>query len=468
MYQQKFVNRKEELDFLNERQKTDLSEFIVLYGRRRVGKTELLLKFLENKKGIFFLASTEGDRQNIKDFSRVAGRFIGDENLGALEFDGWQGFFEILFKHKAFDAMLKKQKIIIMIDEFPFLIQSNKDIPSIFHKIWELIMKKENVMLILSGSAVSVMESEVLDRKSPLYGRRTGQWQLQPLFFSHLKEFLPYSIEELAMTWYVIGGVPAYLLRFDQNLSFWDNIKNAILKKGAYLYMEAEVLLNDEFREPKNYKLIFNAIALGSNTLGEICNHTGLDKSMVSKYLDVLKNLHIIREEIPVTASRKLKKRHYFISDPYFNFWFRYVYPNRIDLEAGRTEEVLELIKRDFSDYGGPMFEVLIDELIRTKNILTHFSFSEIGRWWHKDMEIDIVGLCETTKEIVFIECKWQEKINARQILAELKDKAKSVQWNNEKRIEHYVICAKSFKYKIAEPDLTLIELNDLGKTAKK
>lgn len=450
MSQQKFVDRKEELGFLEERYKTDSSEFIVLYGRRRVGKTELLLKFLENKKGVYLLASTEGDRQNIKDFSKVVGRFIGDENLGTLEFDSWQSFFETLFKHKAFDAMLKKEKIAIIIDEFPFLIQSNKDIPSIFHKIWELIMKNENIMLVLSGSSVAVMESEVLDKKSPLYGRRTGQWQLQPLHFSYLKEFLPYSLEELAMVWYVTGGIPAYLPKFSPKQSFWENIQNAVLKKGTYLYTEAELLLNDEFREPKNYKLIFKAIALGCHTLGEICNNTGLDKSMVSKYLDVLKGLHIVREEIPVTASRKFKRRLYLICDPYFNFWFRYVYPNRIDLEAGRSEEITALIKKDFSNYAGPMFEVLVDELIRTKYVLKQFSFTEIGRWWHGGEEIDIVALNETAKEIAFVECKWQSLSHkeAEKVLFYLQEKSKHVDWNIGKRKEYFAIFAKKIEGK--------------------
>lgn len=450
MSQQKFVDRKEELGFLEERYKTDSSEFVVLYGRRRVGKTELLLKFLENRNGIYLLASTEGDRQNIKDFSKIVGRFIRDENLSTLDFDSWQSFFEALFKHKAFDAMLKKQKIVIIIDEFPFLIQSNKDIPSIFHKIWELIMKNENIMLILSGSAVAVMESEVLDKKSPLYGRRTGQWQLQPLHFSYLKEFLPYSLEELAMVWFVTGGIPAYLPKFSPKLSFWENIQNAVLKKGTYLYTEAELLLNDEFREPKNYKLIFKAIALGSNTLGEICNNTGLDKSMVSKYLDVLKSLHIVREEIPVTASRKFKRRLYLISDPFFNFWFRYVYPNRIDLEAGRSEEITELVKKDFSDYAGHMFEVLVDELIRTKYVLKQFSFSEIGRWWYGGEEIDIVALNEATKDIVFAECKWQNlsQKDAKRVLFDLQEKSKHVEWNLEKRKEYFAIFAKKIEGK--------------------
>lgn len=463
MSQQNFVNRKEELDFLEERYKSASAEFVVLYGRRRVGKTELLLKFLENKKGVYFLASTEGDRQNIRDFSKVAGRFIGDENLGRLEFDGWQSFFETLFGHKTFDAMLKKEKVVIILDEFPFLIQSNRNIPSIFQKIWELIVGRENVMLILSGSAIAVMESDVLDKKSPLYGRRTCQWQLQPLHFSHLAEFLPYSLEELAMVWYIVGGIPAYIPKFNPEVRFWENVRNAVLKKGSYLYMEAETLLNYEFREPKNYKLMFKAIALGCNTLGEICNHTGLDKSMVSKYLEVLKKLYIIREEAPVTASRKFKRRLYFVSDPYFNFWFRYVYPNRIDLEAGRSEEVLALVKKDFSEYSGPMFEVLVDELIRTRYVLKEFSFSKIGRWWHKDKEIDLVALNDQAKEILFCECKWQDKVDAKKVLSELKEKSKFVDWNNDKRTENYAIFAKSFKEKIKEQNLMLFDLKDLG-----
>jgi len=473
MYQQKFVDRNDALAFLEERYKSNSPEMAVLYGRRRVGKTELMLKFLENKKGIYFLASTEGDRQNIRDFSRIAGRFINDENFSRLDFPDWHIFFETLIKHAAFSETMKKEKIVIVMDEFPFLIQSNRAIPSIFQKIWELAMKKENIMLVLSGSAIGIMESEVLGVKSPLYGRRTGQWQLHPLDFIYLKGFLPYSMEQLAMTWFAVGGIPAYLLKFAPKISFWENISNNVIKKGSYLYMEAEMLLNDEFREPKNYKLIFKAVALGCNTLGEIYNYTGFDKSMVSKYLEVLKKLHIIKEEIPVTASEKFKRRLYFISDPYFNFWFRFVYPNKIDLEAGRNEEILFLIKKDFPEYSGHMFEFLVEEMIRNKHILDEFSFSKIGRWWHKDMEIDIVALNERTKEILFCECKWQNKKTDVSVLADLKEKAKYVIWNNESRKERFVVVSKSGFTKDAESfakenGFLLFDLNDLEKLLSK
>ncbi len=397
MSQQNFVNRKTELQFLETRYKSKSSEFIVIYGRRRVGKTELMLKFLENKKGMYFLASTEGDRQNIKDFSKIVGKIIDDDNFSKVEFSGWHSLFETLFKHKTFCELIEHKKFIIIIDEFPFLIQSNKATPSIFQKIWELVMKNENIMLMLSGSAVSVMESEVLGHKSPLYGRRTGQWQVQALDFKHVKDFLPYNTEDLINTWFVVGGIPEYLLKFDADLTFWENVLDNVITKGTYLFEETDFLLNEEFREPKNYKLIFKGIALGYNTLGEICNYTGLDKSMVSKYLNVLCRMRILRDEMPVTASSKFKKRLYFMEEPYFNFWFRYVYPNRIDLEANRNEQVLELIKKDFPRYSGHMFEILVMELMTKGTILSDHSFSKIGRWWHKDAEIDIVGLNENT-----------------------------------------------------------------------
>jgi len=466
MSQQNFVNRKTELQFLETRYKSKSSEFIVIYGRRRVGKTELMLKFLENKKGMYFLASTEGDRQNIKDFSKIVGKIIDDDNFSKVEFSGWHSLFETLFKHKTFCELIEHKKFIIIIDEFPFLIQSNKATPSIFQKIWELVMKNENIMLMLSGSAVSVMESEVLGHKSPLYGRRTGQWQVQALDFKHVKDFLPYNTEDLINTWFVVGGIPEYLLKFDADLTFWENVLDNVITKGTYLFEETDFLLNEEFREPKNYKLIFKGIALGYNTLGEICNYTGLDKSMVSKYLNVLCRMRILRDEMPVTASSKFKKRLYFMEEPYFNFWFRYVYPNRIDLEANRNEQVLELIKKDFPRYSGHMFEILVMELMTKGTILSDNSFSKIGRWWHKDAEIDIVGLNENTGMIHFVECKWTDlnEGEALQVLNELQVKSDLVQWNNDTREEFFVLVARSVEGKglIREMGVFVFDMEDL------
>ncbi|MBI5871485.1 ATP-binding protein, partial [archaeon] len=432
--------------------------------------------FLQDKKGLYFLASTEGDKENINNFKIKVSELIGDSSFAEIDFKDWFSLFETLSKNINFLVKKKKDKLVICFDEFPYLISYNSAIPSIFQRIYDLILKNLNLMLILNGSSISMMEEEVLSEKSPLYGRRTGQWQLQPLSFVFFKNFFNYKIADLMNCWFVLGGIPEYLLHFDPSVTFWENVKNEILTKGRYLYEDVEILLRIEFREPKNYKLIFKAIALGKTRLGEICNFTGLDKAMVSKYLDTLKNLYLIKEEIPVTASLKFKRRLFILADPYFNFWFRYVYPNKIDLEAYRCKEVLKKIKKDFPYYSGVMFERLVEDLIREKKLLKKFSFIEIGRQWgrlpkgSKDQsqyEIDICALDEQTKEILFAECKWQEGVNIYNILNELKEKAKYVDWHNNERKEYYAIFAKSFKKKLIEFDgkkVYCFDLEDIGK----
>lgn len=467
MSQHKFVNRQEELAFLEQEYRSKKAAFVVLYGRRRVGKTELSLRFMRGKTGLYFLASTEGDMENISNFKAKVADLIKDPTFGKIEFKDWFSLFETLANNVNFLSLTRQSKVIICIDEFSYLIAANPAIPSIFQKIYDLVLNKLNIMLVLAGSSVSMMEEAVLRSKSPLYGRRTGQWFLQPLSFIFLKDFLNYNVEDLLNVWFVVGGIPEYLLKFDSALPFWDNVKAKILTKGTYLYDEAEVLLRAEFREPKNYKLIFKAIALGQTTLGEICSFTGLDKSMVSKYLDVLKNLYIIKEEKPVTASQKFKRRLYMLADPYFNFWFRYVYPNKIDLEAHRKEEILKKIKADWPNYASIMFERLVEELIRKKAFFKNIPWTRIGRWWYKDKEIDIIALNDEAREILFVECKWQDKVDAIQVLKKLKETARFVDWHKGIRKELYAIFAKSFKQKIEEKNIFCFDLHDIEKILK-
>ncbi|MBS3136945.1 ATP-binding protein [Candidatus Woesearchaeota archaeon] len=471
MTQQKFINRKEELAFLERAYASKKSEMIILYGRRRIGKTELLIKFLEKKSGFYFLASTESDQQNINNFKTKLSEFINDASIAEINFKDWFSLFDTASKNINFINAAKKNKIIICIDEFPYLISTNPAITSLFQKAYDLILKNNNCMLILTGSSIMMMEENVLGEKSPLYGRRTGQWLLKPLSFAHIKDFFDYKIEESINVWSVLGGIPEYLLHFDNSASFWGNVKDKILSKGEYLYDEAEVLMRTEFREPRNYMIIFKAIAFGKTTLGEICSFTGMDKSMVSKYIDVLKTLHLIKEEIPITASPKFKRRLYSLSDHYFTFWFRYVYSNKIDLEAYRKDEIVAKIKRNFSEYSGFMFEKLIEELIREKILLKNYSFTKIGKWWHEEKEIDIVAFNEETNQLLLGECKWQEKVDAYKIISLLNEKADSVAWHNSDRKEIYAVFAKSFSRKIdffKGNKVVCIDLLDIEKSIKK
>jgi len=306
---------------------------------------------------------------------------------------------------------------------------------------------------------------------------------LNPLDFPHLKEFLPtYNVEELVKIWTFVGGVPAYLIKINPKVGFWKNVL-ANIKKGSYLYEEAEILLRDEFKEPRNYKLILKAISLGYKTLGKICNFTGLDKSMVSKYLEVLKEVKIIREVIPITEPKRFKGRLYEILDPYFNFWFRFVYPNKIDIEAHREYVVIENIKKEFSSYMGFMFEVFIEELIRKKYLFKDRFFTRIGKQCGKiarpfkpekgkdTYEIDILAINEKSREILAAECKWQSKVNAEKVVRELNEKLSYVDWHNKKRKESFAIFAKSFSKKIRsfnEKKVYCFNLKDLKKVLRK
>ena len=445
MSQRIFVDRERELRDLEERHATDTAECIVLYGRRRVGKTALLLRFLEEKPGIYFLASEEGDVQNIREFAHHAAQFLQDPAFELPRYPDWPSLFTAMVRHTGFAGRFSGTKIVIVIDEFPYLIAKNPAIPSIFQKCWDEVFSAAPVMLVLSGSSVSTMETEVLGIKSPLYGRRTGQWQVQPLAFPYIGQFVPYTTEECTMTWFVLGGIPAYLLRFDPGRPFWENVKSAILSRGAYLAMEGDLLLTYEFREPANYRMIFRALASGCTTLADICNTTGLDKSMVSKYLSVLVRLRLIDEEIPVTAAPNFRKRHYVISDPYLSFYFRYIVPNRIDLEAERTDEVLERIRTSFPEYAGRMFETLCTDLIRTGLLFADLHFTTLGRWWHKEQEIDIVGLDESSGRALFCECKWRSlsRTDAERILSGLEKKSLEVRWRNSQRTEIFCLVGK-------------------------
>ncbi|EQD77123.1 DEXX-box atpase, partial [mine drainage metagenome] len=205
-------------------------------------KTELISRFIGDR-GVYFLATTEGDRENISSFKAVISKFLGDDSILKASFADWHSFFSVLTSSSSFQAKARRSKIIIAIDEFPYLIEANRAIPSVFQKVYDTTLSQLDVMLILSGSSISIMENEVLSYKSPLYGRRTGQIQLSPLKFRHLAEFVDYSFEDLCKTYFVFGGVPEYLLKLDPDIGFQENLSRNMLSKGAPLYEEAEFLL---------------------------------------------------------------------------------------------------------------------------------------------------------------------------------------------------------------------------------
>jgi AAA+ ATPase superfamily predicted ATPase len=456
---QQFVDRENELRLLEDTYKQNKSSLIIIYGRRRIGKTELIKQFIKDKRHIYFLADTRTDRDNINEIQKAISSCIQNPLFERVEFTDWLELF------REFEKLLK-ERVIIVIDEFPYLIESNKAIPSIFQKIWDLNLSEKDICLVLLGSSISMMEDHTLNYRAPLYGRRTAQLQLQPLKFKYIGKFLPYRVEELVKVYGITDGIPLYILKFEPGLNFDDNLKENIFRVGKFLYQEAEILLKEELRETARYFSILKAIAYGKHGFGEIVNFTKLDKGIISKYLDNLAIIRLIRKEYPVTQKKEVRNARYVFNDNYFNFWFRYVYPYKSLIEEGRIDRLFYLIKEDFNSYLGFVFEKICMEFLWEQDL--PFLFTKLGRWWHRDKEIDLVALNEGTKEIAFFEVKWSDlKLEeARRTLRELEGKASFVDWNKRERMEHFGLIAKRLegKEKLKAEGYLCYDLGDIEK----
>lgn len=456
-----FVDREKEIEFLNSICSKKGFKLIVLYGRRRVGKTELLKHFLERKKGAYALLTDESLKENLKELKSKFYELTGKDYFLNIE---TESLYE-LFKY--FVQEIKDQDSILAIDEFPYLLSINRGFLSTFQKIIDELLKNTNHALILCGSSLSIMENDVLGYKSPIYGRDVNSWKLLPFQFKVIYN-LSKDINIAMEKYFIFGNIPYYIKFYDDNESLHKNIRINLLTKGTNLYDEPLILLRQEFKESRTYRLILKYISLGYRSLGKLCSATGLDKSNIMKYLSTLEETNLIKHILPLGMKRK---GNYEIIDPLIKFWLKFVYPNKDKLEIGNIAQVEEILNRDINSYFGQAFEYLIEDLLNLQTFLEFQRFTRIHRWWEKDKEIDLVTLNEKDKEILFCECKWKDKVDAEAILQELSEKAKYVKWNNENRKESFAVFAKSFNKKINEfngKKVHCIDLKDIEKALKK
>ncbi len=424
----RFVNREKELEELNKRYKSKKAEFFVIYGRRRVGKTELIKEFVKDKPHFYFLAKEQ-------DIGLERERF---QKMFAKKFDV---YIESESFEEFFSDFQPEKKFVFVIDEFPYWISKKREIVSEFQYLWDEILKSKNVFLILCGSSVSMMEDQVLAYKSPLYGRRTGQIKVQEFAFRELFSYFPdNSFEQNLKIYGAVGGIPFYLEQFKDKF----NLKDTFFNKANILFEEAEILLREELREVNTYFNIMKTLEEGATKLNEIATKSKVSITNINKYLNVLINLGFVKKNYAVTRSKPLYK----VSDNYFKFWLNFVYPNKTHIEEN-VDSVIELVKSNYSRYLGPIFEDVCREYVK---------YPKVGTWWYKDTEIDIVAVDESKSKILFGECKWSDDVDAKKLLEELKQKAKKVKWHKNRK-EEYVLFAKSFSNKA---DAQLVDLKDL------
>ncbi|MBN1410913.1 MAG: ATP-binding protein [Spirochaetales bacterium] len=458
----KFVNREEELDFLDKKWNQKGAQLIILYGKRRVGKTELSLKFCMDKPHIYYLSEMITPQKQVLKFSESIAAYYQDEFIPESGFRDWEQAFKYI--------SARNEKLLVIIDEFPYLAETDPSIPTAFQKIWDLHLKSSSVFLILLGSSISMMEKTVLHHKAPLYGRRTGQLLVKPFSFKSVKTMFPEkSLEETVSIYSSVGGTPLYLNQF-AGKNYINSVKNSIFTKGEPLYAEVDFLLREELKEPRNYFVILEAISLGKHKLSEIINESGLEKGTVSRYLSILDSLHITEKKIPVTEKipEKSRKGLYVFSDNFFAFWFRFVFRNRSLLEQGRINDVLGMLKENLPVLNGTAYEKIARETIKSFNSYNPSfpEFAEVGGWWDRNEEIDVVGINRKTNAIIFGEAKWSKKPMGTDIYRKLREKAEHVEWGKERRSEYFCLFSKSGFTKqmmeLAKPDNVFLFEGDI------
>lgn len=436
----KFVDREMEMDTLQGEYERNGSALVVMYGRRRVGKTTLISEFIKDKKALFFLASEESEAQNRAAFKDKAADFTGNALLKDADIKSWDTIFKAIADTKF------ETKPVIVIDEFQYIGKANPAFPSVFQRIWEEILKNTSVIVILCGSLISMMESQTLAYDSPLYGRRTAQIKLKQIPFSYYHEFFPNKSRcELIEMYSVTGGVPKYIELFSETDDVYKSIQRSVLNRSGYLYDEPHFLLQQEVTEVGSYFSVIKAIAAGNSKLSAIATTLEVKQTNLTKYLKTLIDLDILEREVPITEDNpeKSKRGLYKIKDNYIRFWFAFVYPNLSFIESGNTHIVMDKIKKGLiSSHTSFVYEDVCREHMWELNAEDrwNFNFTKIGRWWDGKNEIDIAAIDPEGKNLILGECKyWQEPVGIN-VLRDLERKAVEVEWNRDHRNTYYVV----------------------------
>ena len=463
-----FVDREQEMETLLNEYERSGSSLVVLYGRRRVGKTTLISEFIKDKNALFFLASEESATQNCAAFKEKAADFIDNDLLRNADVKSWDTIFKTIM-----DAH-HDSKPVIVLDEFQYLGKSNSAFPSIFQRIWEEILKNQEVMVILCGSLISMMESQTLAYDSPLYGRSTAQIRLRQIPFAYYHEFFPdKSRKNLIEMYAVTGGVPKYIELFSESRDIYTAIQKCVLNRSGYLYDEPHFLLQQEVSEVGSYFSIIKAIAAGNSKLSAIASVLEIKATSLTKYLKTLIDLDILEREVPITEEKpeKSKRGLYKIKDNYLRFWFAFVYPNRSFIESGHSRIVMNKIHKGLvTNHIGFAYEDVCRERMWDLNAedAWPFHFTKLGRYWDNKCEIDITALDPEGRNLILGECKyWQDAVGLS-VLRDLEAKAENVLWEKSKRKVWYVLFGASGftdelkEYAASRDDLLLLDDQDV------
>ena len=436
-----FINREKERAFLESEYNKESASFIVIYGRRRIGKTSLIKEFIKDKSALFFLATEESESENRNAFKSVVSEYIKNPLLAQADVTNWEELFSYIVNDVTHDRKL------IIIDEFQYIGKANHAFVSILQKIWDTLLSDTNIMLILCGSLVNMMYSQTLSYDSPLYGRRTGQIKMKQIAFRCYQDFFPTAGQrQLIENYAVTGGVPKYIESFEPYDNVYTAIERCVMSKESYLYEEPVFLLEKEVQDVGSYFSIIKTIASGKEKQSEIASALNVAQTNLPKYLKTLIDLDILEREVPATEDKpeKSKMGLYKIKDNYIRFWFRFIYPYRSYIEMDNTDFVMQKIKAGFvANQAAYVYE----DICRREYMPAlaaddkwDFTPTSFGRWWDRsDTEIDIVAIDESSENVIFGECKFTNEPMDVDIYYHLLEKIERVEWKKKTRKDHFV-----------------------------
>ncbi|MDR3189740.1 MAG: ATP-binding protein [Lactobacillaceae bacterium] len=398
-----FFGRDTELKSLNNMYQSDKFEMVIIYGRRRVGKTALISEFIKDKRAIYYQARQVDRRDNLEGLTQAINRFKGQtSNTG--------GFSDFDAVFQEINELAQDEKLTFVIDEYPYLAESYAGVSSILQaNIDHLLIDNPNLTLVLLGSSMSFMAKQVLGYQSPIYGRKTGQIHLQPFTIFEMQAILSeVSNEELVAYFGILGGVPHYLNMIDQKASIGENIERLFLQPAAPLLEETLTLLKEELRDPEKYASILKAIAGGASKPSEIIQKSGIVASSLGKYLENLIELGFVSKKLPVTEKPTSRKTLYQLDDQLFRFYYRFIDPETSLIALGLTDNLADEMVNRLPTYLGHTFEIVIFQWF-VKGLQTHelkFAPKQLGSWWGSDPatkqqeELDFVAITRDNQTI--------------------------------------------------------------------
>ncbi len=420
-----FVGRKNELNVLEDTYKKSGFQMTVIYGRRRIGKSRLITEFLEGKKASYYVASQSSLDDNVRKWSaQVINDLVPD--MEGVTFDNLESFFTFV------GNLSKKEKIVIALDEIPYMAEADASFLSRFQVAVDTIFAKKDIYLIICGSAISFMENEILSEKSPLFGRRTNQIFLKPFDYLDSAEFVPkYSYEEKAIVYGVTGGVAKYLTLFDDDLSIDENIINNFFKTSGYLYEEPVNLLTQEFRTINTYNSVIEVCAGGANKVNEIADKAHISTATLSYVLKGLCTIGVISKVMPMTEKENKRKMAYVISDGMYRFWYSFIPRAKAAIEMNKGEVFYKsYVKDKLHLFMGSVFEEMCRYYTLSRGLEGGLNclVTNVGSWWgpghdHMPTDIDVVGIDDASKKAVLGECKFKNELIDKEVYEALMDR---------------------------------------------